>query len=58
MDADNLALASQLVSSSYVLQGGAALAARRKMIKSLLSNKRLPKTGWDEATIEMLIQVL
>jgi O-phospho-L-seryl-tRNASec:L-selenocysteinyl-tRNA synthase len=57
MDADNLQLASGLVSASYVSQGGAALAARRKLIKGLLSNRRLPQTGWDEATIEMLLQV-
>ena len=57
MDPDNLALASQLISGSYVSQGGAALTARRKLIKALLSNKRLPQTGWDEATIEMLMQV-
>jgi O-phospho-L-seryl-tRNASec:L-selenocysteinyl-tRNA synthase len=57
MDADNLRLASSLVSASYVSQGGAALAARRKLLKGLLSNRRLPQTGWDEATIEMLLQV-
>ncbi|KAF6259689.1 selenocysteine synthase [Scenedesmus sp. NREL 46B-D3] len=56
MDADNLQLASSLVSASYVSQGGAALAARRRLIKGLLSNRRLPQTGWDEATIEMLLQ--
>jgi O-phospho-L-seryl-tRNASec:L-selenocysteinyl-tRNA synthase len=57
MDADNLQLASGLVSASYVAQGGAALAARRRLIKGLLSNRRLPQNGWDEATIEMLLQV-
>jgi hypothetical protein len=57
MDADNLQLASSLVSTSYVAQGGAALAARRRLIKGLLSNRQLPQTGWDEATIEMLLQV-
>lgn len=57
MDQDNLALAGRIVSSLYVSQGGAALAARRRLIKGLLSNRRLPQTGWDEATTEMLLQV-
>lgn len=56
MDADNLQLAASLVSPSYISQGGAALAARRRLIKGLLSNRRLPQEGWDEATIEMLLQ--
>uniref|UniRef100_A0A383VZ09 O-phosphoseryl-tRNA(Sec) selenium transferase n=1 Tax=Tetradesmus obliquus TaxID=3088 RepID=A0A383VZ09_TETOB len=56
MDADNLQLAASLVSASYISQGGAALAARRRLVKGLLSNRRLPQEGWDEATIEMLLQ--
>ncbi|WIA16718.1 hypothetical protein OEZ85_013372 [Tetradesmus obliquus] len=56
MDADNLQLAASLVSPSYISQGGAALAARRRLVKGLLSNRRLPQEGWDEATIEMLLQ--
>jgi O-phospho-L-seryl-tRNASec:L-selenocysteinyl-tRNA synthase len=57
MDAANCSLASGLVSQSYVSQGAAALAARRRMVKALLSNRSLPAEGWDEATIEMLLQV-
>lgn len=34
-----------------------ALAARRRRIKALLSQRRLPEQGWDDATIEMLLQV-
>jgi len=57
MDADNCALACGFVSPSYIHQGEQALAARRKQIKALLSSRRLPERGWDEATIEMLLQV-
>lgn len=28
-----------------------------RQIKSLLSSRRMPEKGWDDATIEMLIQV-
>lgn len=57
MDADNCDLAAGLVSKAYISQGAAALAARRRMVKALLSSRRLPQRGWDEATIEMLLQV-
>ena len=56
MNADNCALARGLVSASYVAQGAEALAKRQKLIKSLLSQRRLPQTGWDDATIELFIQ--
>ncbi len=38
-------------------QGGQALAARHKQVKALLSNRRLPEQGWDDATIQMFVQV-
>jgi O-phospho-L-seryl-tRNASec:L-selenocysteinyl-tRNA synthase len=57
MDLGNCDLAKQWVSASYINQGAQALAARRKRIKALLSSRRLPEQGWDEATIEMLVQV-
>jgi hypothetical protein len=57
MDAENCELAAGLVSRVYITQGAQALAARRKKVKALLSNRRLPPKGWDEATIEMLLQV-
>ena len=57
MDPSNCALASGLVSATYIQQGQQALAARVNLIKTLLSQRRLPVNGWDDATIEMLIQV-
>jgi hypothetical protein len=57
MNAENLTLALEFVSKSYVELGAQALAKREGLIKSLLSQRRLPKLGWDEATIEIFIRV-
>jgi hypothetical protein len=57
MDADNCALACGFVSKSYINQGAQALNARKRQIKALLSSRRLPEQGWDDASIEMLLQV-
>ncbi|KAI3436767.1 hypothetical protein D9Q98_006179 [Chlorella vulgaris] len=56
MDADNCNVAETLISKTYIQQGSQALAARRRLIKTLLSQRRLPQRGWDDATIELLIQ--
>ena len=57
MNPGNCALASGLVSATYVQQGQQALGARLNLIKSLLSQRKMPMDGWDDATIEMLLQV-
>ena len=57
MDAANCALACGLVSKSYVAQGQQALAQRQRRVKALLSSRRLPEEGWDDATIEAFLQV-
>lgn len=56
MNAANCALANGLVSAAYVQQGQQALTARCNLVKSLLSQRKLPVDGWDDATIEMLLQ--
>ena len=56
MNAENCELAQAFVSRSYVEQGSQALAKRQKLIKTLLSQRRLPSTGWDDATIQMFLQ--
>ena len=56
MNAENCELAQAFVSKSYVEQGSQALAKRQKLIKALLSQRRLPPTGWDDATIQMFLQ--
>lgn len=57
MNKDVLALTTDLVPKSYIDQGESALNARRKLIKSLLSQRCLPKDGWDESSIEHFVQV-
>ena len=57
MDEANLKLAGQLISRTYIDQGGDALRTRRKLIKTLLSQRRLPAEGWDEETVELFIKV-
>ena len=57
MNPANLGLAEGLVSKSYIRQGGQGLAARQNLVKTLLSQRRLPERGWDENTIEMFLQV-
>ena len=57
MNAANCALANGLVSAAYVQQGQQALTARCNLVKTLLSQRKLPVDGWDDATIEMLLQV-
>ncbi|KAF5830836.1 selenocysteine synthase [Dunaliella salina] len=56
MDAANCEQACSLVSKSYISQGQQALAKRHRLIKTLLSSRRLPEQGWDEPTIEAFVQ--
>ncbi len=56
MNSTNCDLAKGLVRPSYVEQGAQGLGARQKLLTSLLSERRLPARGWDEATIELLIR--
>ena len=57
MNPDNCGLATRYVSQSYVAQGQQALARRQRLVKALLSSGKMPEEGWDEMTIEALIQV-
>eukprot|EP00908_Phaeocystis_cordata_P025735 Transcript_8215.p2 GENE.Transcript_8215~~Transcript_8215.p2 ORF type:complete len:477 (+),score=137.60 Transcript_8215:52-1431(+) len=49
-------LAEQLVSRSYIQQAQQARRARESMVKSLLAQRRLPASGWDEGTLRLLLQ--
>lgn len=57
MDIDNCKLSSNIISKSYIDQGTQALSKRHKLIKSLLSEKKLPIHGWDDDTIQIFIKV-
>ena len=56
MNAANCSLAKGLVSSTYIQQGEQALAVRTNLVKTLLSQRRLPEQGWDDAIIETFLQ--
>ena len=58
MNDDCFALAESLVSSSYVRQAQQARRHRESLFKSLLAQRRLPDTGWDEGTLKLLLQEL
>ncbi|KAG5191026.1 O-phosphoseryl-tRNA selenium transferase [Tribonema minus] len=58
MDKKNLQLAAGLVKPTYIAQAGQALNSRHNLVTALLANRRLPPTGWDEATIEYLLSEL
>ncbi len=57
MNAENCQLAKAFVSTSYIEQGSQALNRRQRLIKALLSQRRLPPDGWDDATIQLFLQV-
>jgi len=56
MTPENIALASTLISRSYAEQGAQALTRRRRQLSSLLSERRMPARGWDEASLELLLR--
>jgi O-phospho-L-seryl-tRNASec:L-selenocysteinyl-tRNA synthase len=58
MNAENLRLAGAFVDAGYVRQGGECLRARENLVKVLLSQRALPRAGWDEASIEHLLAEL
>ena len=49
MNDANFSLAEGLVSSGYVRQAQQARRARENMVKTLLSQRRMPDAGWDDA---------
>lgn len=50
-------LLSTLIPGTYARQGAEAIAKRQKLVTSLLSERRMPQHGWDDANIESLLQV-
>ena len=51
-------LASSLVKSTYVKQGIQSLQTRQNKLLNLLTHKKLPKQGFDDNTIEFIVQEL
>lgn len=56
MNQQNCALAAQFVSNTYIQQGAEALATRHRLIRTLLSQRRLPEHGWDDDSILLFIK--
>ena len=52
---ESLSLARGLVSPAYIAQGSQATARRSKLLTSLLSERRLPRNGWDDQSIEQFL---
>ena len=50
MNDANFSLAEGLVSSGYVRQAQQARRARENMVKTLLSQRRMPDAGWATAS--------
>eukprot|EP00644_Phytophthora_capsici_P008098 jgi/Phyca11/10960/fgenesh1_pm.PHYCAscaffold_58_\ len=58
MNSKSAALAEQLIPSTYVKQGLGAIRSREALVTTLLAQRRLPDEGWDDASVEMLLQTL
>jgi O-phospho-L-seryl-tRNASec:L-selenocysteinyl-tRNA synthase len=58
MNPTNFDLAHGLVSSRYIKQAADARRRREGLITTLLSQRRLPREGWDDDTIEMFLRDL
>lgn len=54
----NQELACTLVDGAYIKQGIEALNARHNLVTKLLSQRRMPDVGWDDASIEYLLTQL
>jgi O-phospho-L-seryl-tRNASec:L-selenocysteinyl-tRNA synthase len=51
-------LLESIVNKNYVHQGIEGISSREKLLKTLLSERRIPMQGWDSITIEYVIQQL
>lgn len=58
MNAKNAQLAEAFVPSTYIQQGLDAIRNREQLLTVLLSQRRVPENGWDEQTVEMVLQTL
>lgn len=56
MNADSLKLCEKLVPTTYVQQGSQAKQMRENKIRTFLQHRKLPDEGWDEHTIEIILQ--
>jgi len=58
MNSENFALAQGLVPASYIRQAQQARRSREMLLKTLLSQRRLPEQGWEEGTVKLILHEL
>ncbi|KAL3864200.1 hypothetical protein ACJMK2_005905 [Sinanodonta woodiana] len=58
MNSETLAFCEKLVSPSYVQMGSQAKRIHENKIRHLMQHRKLPDEGWDDFTIELLMQEL
>ena len=58
MNAESYKLCEKLIPATYVQQGREARHVHENKIRILLEHKKWPEEGWDDATIELLLQEL
>ncbi|KNC78737.1 O-phosphoseryl-tRNA(Sec) selenium transferase [Sphaeroforma arctica JP610] len=58
MNKPNYKLAEGLVPANYVRQAVESRNTRENLVKTVLSQRRLPVGGWDDATIKLFLQDL
>ena len=55
MDESSFKLAETLIGKTYATQGLQAIRRRESLAKTLLSQRKMPTKGWDDAAIEFLL---
>jgi O-phospho-L-seryl-tRNASec:L-selenocysteinyl-tRNA synthase len=58
MDDQCIKLMKQFVPGTYVDSGAASLRTRNKLLRQLLSQRRLPDVGWEDSTIVWMLETL
>ncbi|GFS24281.1 O-phosphoseryl-tRNA(Sec) selenium transferase [Elysia marginata] len=53
-----LELCNRLVPQAYISQGAQARTSHEHLIKQLIEHRKLPQQGWDDQTIELLLNEL
>jgi len=56
MESDGIEVIKGLINPGYATLGEQARNSRTKLITSLLTHRKLPATGWDDASIELFLQ--
>ena len=56
MNAANLELSEGLISARYIKQAADARRRREGMLTTLLSQRRMPREGWDDDSIQMVLR--